>query len=230
VALSTEVRSVDHSGSDTIRIETSRGVICTKKMICTVPTALLAREAVRFDPPLTTKTIAAAGLPLGNAEKVMLGVAEAEELPVDGHLFGATDRTATGSYDLRPMGEPCIEAFFGGTLAHELQARGELADFAIEELTSLLGSRFRNRVSVMAHSEWAGDRLSGGSYSYALPGHAGDRAIPAEPVDGRLFFAGEATSPTFFSTAHGAYQSGRRAANEAMGTVGLAAEAEQNRS
>jgi len=30
------------------------------------------------------------------------------------------------------------------------------------------------------------------------------RALLAAPVDGRLFFAGEATSPNFFSTAHGA--------------------------
>jgi monoamine oxidase len=227
-ALSTAVRTVDHSGSDTIRIETSRGVVCTKKMICTVPTALLAREAVRFYPQLAAKTAAAAGLPLGNAEKVMLRVAEADELPMDGHLFGATDRSATGSYDLRPMGEPCIEAFFGGSLAHDLHARGELAEFAIEELSNLLGSSLRSRVSVLAHSEWAGDSLSGGSYSYALPGHAGDRALLAEPVDNRLFFAGEATSPRFFSTAHGAYQSGRRAATEAMRTFGFAAEARQH--
>jgi monoamine oxidase len=35
-------------------------------------------------------------------------------------------------------------------------------------------------------------------------------------VDDRLFFAGEATSPHFFSTAHGARDSGERAAAEAM--------------
>ena len=55
-----------------------------------------------------------------------------------------------------------------------------------------------------------------GSYSHALPGHAGDRAVLAAPVDGRLFFAGEATSPNFFSTAHGARDSGERAAGEVL--------------
>ncbi len=34
----------------------------------------------------------------------------------------------------------------------------------------------------------------------------------------RIFFAGEATSPDFFTTAHGAQQSGVRAAREAMQT------------
>ena len=33
-------------------------------------------------------------------------------------------------------------------------------------------------------------------------------------MDGRLFFAGEATSPGFFSTAHGAHETGLRAAAE----------------
>jgi len=143
---------------------------------------------------------------------------------VDGHLFGAADRTATGSYDIRPMGRPCIEAFFGGTLARELQGRGELVDFAIEELTNLFGWAFRHNVRAVAHSDWAGDTLSRGSYSYALPGQAGNRAILAESVDDRLFFAGEATSSRFFSTAHGAYQSGQRAALEAMRALGFTAD------
>ena len=42
------------------------------------------------------------------------------------------------------------------------------------------------------------------------------RAVLAAPVDGRLFFAGEATSPNFFSTAHGARDSGERAAGEVL--------------
>ena len=42
------------------------------------------------------------------------------------------------------------------------------------------------------------------------------RAVLAAPVDGRLFFAGEATSPNFFSTAHGARDSGERAARELL--------------
>jgi monoamine oxidase len=54
------------------------------------------------------------------------------------------------------------------------------------------------------------------SSSALAPGHAGDRAILAALVDNRLFFAGEATSPNFFSTAHGARDSGERAAKEVL--------------
>ena len=52
--------------------------------------------------------------------------------------------------------------------------------------------------------------------SIARPGHWDKRAVLAEPVENRLFFAGEATSPHFFSTAHGAFESGLRAADEAI--------------
>jgi monoamine oxidase len=45
------------------------------------------------------------------------------------------------------------------------------------------------------------------------------RAVLAAPIDGRLFFAGEATSPNFFSTAHGARDSGERAAAEVVASL-----------
>jgi monoamine oxidase len=56
----------------------------------------------------------------------------------------------------------------------------------------------------------------GGAYSHALPGHAEARGELARPFEQRLFFAGEATHRSDFSTAHGAYDSGLRAAEEAI--------------
>jgi monoamine oxidase len=57
---------------------------------------------------------------------------------------------------------------------------------------------------------------SRGSYSYALPGRADSRAILAAPVEGRIFFAGEACSTNDYSTAHGAYKTGIRAAEQVI--------------
>ena len=59
----------------------------------------------------------------------------------------------------------------------------------------------------------------GGAYSYALPGHANARAALASPFDDRLFFAGEATHAYDFSTAHGAHDSGVRAAEEVIAAL-----------
>jgi monoamine oxidase len=223
VALRTHVSAVDYSARK-IQVETSRGTLRAQRVIYTLPTALTAEQVVRFHPALPAKIAASMGLPLGYAEKVMLAIDEPELFPEEGHLFGATDRTATGSYDLRPLGQPCIEAFFGGSFARELEAAGELASFAIDELVALLGTSFRNKVRPCATSCWARDRYAKGSYSHALPGHSQDRESLAAPVDGRVFFAGEATSPQSFSTAHGAYESGLRAASEVADSLGLALE------
>jgi monoamine oxidase len=217
LALHCNVTLIDHSGPR-LRIETSRGTLTAGKAIITVPTNLIADEAIRFHPTLQDKVDAARGLPLGLADKVMLALDQPEELPEEGNLRAATMRTEMGTYHLRPFGRPCIEGFFGGRFARELEDAGEgaLAAQAIEEIAGLLGSDFRRRLKPLAESRWAHDPFARGSYSHALPGHAGMRAVLAAPVDGRLFFAGEATSPHFFSTAHGARDSGERAAREVM--------------
>jgi monoamine oxidase len=217
LALDTQVTLIDHSGTR-IKIETSRGTLTASKVIVTVPTNLIADQAIRFHPALPAKVEAAGGLPLGVDEKVMLALDDPEELPKDGNLRGATMRTAMGSFHLRPFGQPCIEGFFGGTFARELEDAGDgaFAAESIDQIVALLGSDFRRRLKPLAESRWARDPFARGAYSHALPGHAGDRAVLAAPVDGRLFFAGEATSPNFFSTAHGARDSGERAAQEAI--------------
>jgi monoamine oxidase len=217
LAFNTQVTLIDHSGKR-VRIETSRGTLFAAKVIVTVPTNLIADEAVRFHPALPAKVDAARGLPLGLADKVMLALDEPEALPKDGNLRGATMRTAMGSFHLRPFGQSCIEGFFGGKFAQALEDAGEgaLAAEAIDEIAALLGSDFRRKLKPLAESRWAHDPFARGSYSHALPGHAAQRAVLAAPVEGRLFFAGEATSPNFFSTAHGARDSGERAAGEVI--------------
>ncbi len=217
LALNTQVTLIDHSGAR-VRIETSRGTLTAGKVIVTVPTNLIADEAIHFHPALPAKVDAARGLPLGLADKVMLALDEPDALPKDGNLRGATMRTAMGSFHLRPFGQPCIEGYFGGSFARALEdaGSGALAAQSIDEIASLLGNDYRRKLKPLAELRWAHDPFARGSYSHALPGHAGDRAVLAAPVDGRLFFAGEATSPNFFSTAHGARDSGERAAGEVV--------------
>ena len=217
LALNAQVKLIDHSGTS-VRIETSQGVLTASKVIVTVPTSLIADESIRFHPALPAKVEAARGLPLGLANKVMLALDEPEALPKEGNLRGATMRTAMGTYHLRPFGQPCIEGFFGGRFARELEDAGDgaLAAQAIDEIAGFLGNDYRRKLRPLAESRWAHDPFARGSYSHALPGHAGMRAVLASPVDGRLFFAGEATCPNFFSTAHGARDSGERAAGEIL--------------
>ena len=64
-------------------------------------------------------------------------------------------------------------------------------------------------------TRWRQDPFAFGSYSYLPPGASpADRAALGASVDGRLFFAGEATSLDYPATVHGALLSGRSNAAE----------------
>jgi len=214
------VTAIDHR-SVPVHLTTEQGAISARAVIVAVPTNLLAKERIAFTPSLPDKTEAAAGLPLGTAEKAFFYLEQPEELPVEGHLFGRIDRAATGSYHTRPFGRPYVEAFLGGRNAEDLIRDGEgtLTAFALDELTALIGSSFRRRVTPIAETGWSRDPWALGSYSHALPGHAAARAVLAAPVAERLFFAGEATHPSFFSTVHGAWESGIRATEEVLAAL-----------
>ena len=211
------VSAIDHSGKR-LKIETSEGAIAADQAIVTVPSAILAAERIRFVPALPKKIQAARGLPLGLADKLFISLENAEEFETSIRLFGHTDRVATAGYHIKPFGWPMIEAYFGGRCAADLEAGGEAAffDFAVAELVGVLGSDFARRVKPIRVHCWGSDPFALGSYSFALPGFADCRATLAEPVDDRLFFAGEACSRHDFSTAHGGWLTGVAAAEQVI--------------
>jgi monoamine oxidase len=211
------VLQIDHRGRR-LKIETAKGVVTADQAIVTLPSAVIADKEFLFSPALPAKTDAAQGLPLGLADKLFLSLEGAEEFEPESRLFGRTDSAATATYHMRPFGRPLIEAYFGGRLAHDLEAGGVRAfsDFAASELAGLLGNDFKRRVKPAHMHLWAADPFARGSYSYALPGRADCRETLAARVDGRLFFAGEACSDHSFSTAHGGYLTGVAAAEQAI--------------
>jgi monoamine oxidase len=172
-------------------------------------------------PALPEKVDAAAGLPLGLADKVWFRLDRPETVEQETRLFGNATRTGTGAYHLRPLGRPLIEGFFGGRLARELEQAGDgaLPAFATDELAAQLGNGIRARLTPLAATAWSRDAFAQGSYSHALPGKAGARESLARAVDDRLFFAGEARLAESFSTAHGAYETGVKSADAALAAL-----------
>jgi monoamine oxidase len=225
VRLGTPVRRIDWSGR-TVALETDAGTLRAKAVILTVPPSVIAAEDIAFGPGLPPKKLAAAhGLPLGINNKLFLALdGDWPEIGANWHVLGSVERTETAVYQLKPLGLPLAEMFTGGKLARELERAGVAAmtAFALDELAGVFGSRIRKHLTPLAASAWAGDLYARGSYSYALPGHAEDRAVWAETLENRIFFAGEATSARDFSTTHGAYLSGLEAAERAVGLVAAA--------
>src|SRR3569623_2926154 len=96
VALNCNVTLIDHSGRR-VRLQTSQGTLTADRVIVTVPTNLIADEAIRFSPPLPAKIDAAAGLPLGVDDTEALALDGADAFPKAGHLCGAFMRIEKGT-------------------------------------------------------------------------------------------------------------------------------------
>lgn len=219
--LSTPVRRVRLAGEG-VRLETDRGPVTAGAAIVTASTTVLARGRIVFDPAVDDHLHAARQLPLGLADKLFMELTGNHGLERETHLLGDPRNDETGSYYIRPLGRPVVEGFFGGKGAVVIESEGLLDAFAfaLDQLSSLLGNDIRRHLRPLAASSWCRTDWVGGSYSHALPGQAGARAILARPVGERLFFAGEATHQSDFSTAHGAWESGIRAADELVEIAG----------
>ncbi len=201
-----------------VLLRTPSGDIRPRAVILTVPTDILANGGIALPSALDPWREAAAFLPLGRDEKLFLQITGDSPFAPESHVIGDPRDPLTGSYNIRPYGRNVIGCFLGGAGARRAEAEGEAAAFAraIDQLAALFGHDVRNCLRPLLASDWAGTASIGGAYSHALPGHAGRRQVLAKPFDNRLFFAGEATHATDFSTAHGAYESGLRAADEAI--------------
>ena len=204
-----------------VKLATPTGSIRARAVILTVSTAVLAGEALKLPAGLEPWRDAARRLPLGLNEKLFLEIIGDAPFEAETHVTGNPDDERTASYYIRPFGWPVIECFFGGERARVLGEEGLAAGFgfAIDQLTHLFGSEIRPLLRPLTGTNWAGTARVGGAYSYALPGHMGARKLLAQPFEQRVFFAGEATSGDDFSTAHGAHDSGIRAADEAANAL-----------
>jgi monoamine oxidase len=217
VTLDCPVQAIDWSGPR-VRLETARGTTDCRAVIVTVPTSVLALGAPRFVPALPAGYEEAfANLPLGVANKVFVKLAHGA-LPLDGtqHVIARADTTRTASVTVRPGGLELIQLYFGGAYSRELEGQGALQDAARETLVGLFGAELGARIERMDATAWFADPYARGSYSVARPGFAHCRAVLATPLAERVFFAGEACSPGFFGTVHGAWESAVDAATRVV--------------
>ena len=218
--LETPIDAVDLNGRR-VALRTSAGTVRPRAAIVTVSTSVLAGDAIAWPAMLDPWRDAACRLPLGRDEKLYFEIIGDSPFTPESHVLGDPFDAQTGSYYIRPFGRPVVECFLGGAGARAMAAQGKDAAFAraMEQLVKLYGANIRNCLRPLIASDWAHTPAIGGAYSHALPGQADARGILARPYDARLFFAGEATHVSDFSTAHGAYLSGVRAAEEALAAL-----------
>ena len=117
-----------------------------------------------------------------------------------------------------PVRAPMLTGWVGGPRAWSLMRLGREAvlETALDTLARHLSLRQRTLASLVTGfwmHDWLDDPYSRGAYSYPLVGGSEAARTLARPVQGTLFFAGEAMDSEMRSgTVHGAIGSGRRAA------------------
>ena len=220
VHLDTPVEAVT-LGATGVELRTAKGSLRARAAIVTVSSTVLAGDSIAWPAELAPWREAAAGVPLGNDEKLYFQILDGRFFEAETHYHGDPGNPASGSYYVRPHGKPVIECFLGGAGARAVAEQGAEAAFvrATEELVGIFGADVQRHLRPLVASDWTNTGAIGGSYSHALPGKSALRARLAQPFDDRLFLAGEATHANDFSTAHGALMSGQRAAEEALAAL-----------
>jgi len=202
-----------------VRVDTARGGLEAAAAIVTVSTNVLASGRIAFDPPLpVARQEALAAIPTGHAAKVALAFTHnVFELQAPCYLRIDHPRHDAFIFEIRPFGRELAIGHLAAHWAAEAEAAGPdaMAEAALAALVEVFGSALQKALRAVATTAWSGDPDILGGYSCALAGQAHLRPRLAEPLGGRLFFAGEACSLRAYGTAHGAAETGIAAAEAA---------------
>jgi len=198
--------------------------------IVTLPLGVLqapdgASGTVRFVPALDTKREALQQLVFGPVLKLSLRFRTAFWEKLDGGryedaaFFHSAATAFPTFWTALPLRAPLLTAWIAGPKAARLSMyeMPEIVRQALDSLSTVFGGRPPSEFELEAAylHNWQTDPFSRGAYSYIGVGGGDARRTLAEPLEGTLFFAGEATDTEGeAATVTGALQSGARAARE----------------
>lgn len=219
IQLATVVRRVNWSRGS-VEIEgTFRGKAWrarAPRAIITLPLGVLQSRSVRFAP---TPDKPLDQLASGPVIRVAMAFASAfwEEQHPGVAFFHSPNAPFPTFWTPLPMHAPLLTAWAGGPKAEKLTGRKpeSMLGEALASVRSVLGSREEPRAFLV--QDWQADPYARGGYSYVRVGGSGARERLALPVEGTLYFAGEATDVEQSGTVGGALASGIRAARELLG-------------
>jgi monoamine oxidase len=211
-----------------VRVTTDQGDFEAAKVLVTVPLGVLKTDAVRFVPPLPeAKRSAIARLGFGTLNKIALHFRE-PFWPKDQYVFGYlcrdTDRYPTVVISMwKSHGKPILVMLLGASLGREMETWSDedVSTYATTVVKDLFGADAPAPEHI-SRTAWSTDPFALGSYTcVGVDSSSKDMATLAEPVDDRLFFAGEGTNPYHWGCVHSAYESGSREAARISGNSAI---------
>jgi monoamine oxidase len=207
-----------------VEVETTRGQLEARAAIVTVSTNVLAAGKIKFVPDLPKRQLdAAARLKLGSYDHVALELPDNPlGLRADELVFEKSDSARTGALFANVSGTPLCLVEVAGGFGRDLAAKGDDAmfDFALSWLTGLFGTDIRKAVKRRHATHWNDEPWIMGAFSAAAPGGQPSRRVLMESVNDRIWFAGEAAHETLWGTVGGAWESGERAADAVVRSLG----------
>jgi monoamine oxidase len=210
--------------SGNVEVETARGAFVARAAIVTVSTNVLAAGKIKFTPDLPKRQLdAAAKLKLGSYDHVALELPDNPlKLRPDELVFEKSDSARTAALFANVSGTPFCIVDVAGSFGRDLAAKGDAAmfDFALSWLTGLYGIDMAKAVKRRAATHWNDEPWVLGAFSAAAPGGQPSRRVLMESVNERIWFAGEAAHETLWGTVGGAWESGERAADAVMKSLG----------
>ena len=229
--LSTPVTRIEWH--DRVVVETDKGKLVAGSAILTPSTNVLLSGDIKFVPDLPKRQLdALASLKLGSSERVVLELAGAPfGTAPDDLIFEKADGKRTAALRTNISGTALSMVDLGGSFARELSRAGDQAmiDFAVEWLVGLYGSDLKKAVKRTYATRWSDNPFVRGAFATASPGKQAARKTLMEPLQGKLYFAGEAINETNWGSVGGAWESGSRAAEAILRKLGVLKEPEEPR-
>ncbi|MEM7584131.1 MAG: FAD-dependent oxidoreductase [Acidobacteriota bacterium] len=212
--------------SDGVTVTTQSGVFHGQCAIVTLPLGVLKAGTVRFSPGLPSAMQQAIDtLRMGVLNKTHLRFPTAfwpENLDWMQQVPQQHGEWLNWLNMSRVVNRPILAGFNAADFGRQIESWSDQAIVAdgMEKLRSIFGTGIPDPVDHQI-TRWASDPQTRGSYSY-LPAGADPamRDALAGSLEGRVFFAGEATNRQYYPTVHGAYLSGLAAVERvAPGTI-----------
>ena len=223
VQLATPVSQIEWYRTPVI-VTTTKGRFDARAVIVTVSTNVLTAGKIKFAPELPKRVLAAAArLKLGSLDHVALEfTGNPLGLRRDELMFEKSESNRTAAVLANVAGSTLCVIDVGGKFGRELSDQGEAAmvEFAVGWLAGLYGTDIKGAVKASHATRWNHEPWVLGASSAAAPGAQPSRKVLMEPLNNRVFLAGEAAHETLWGTVGGAWESGERAADAVVRLLG----------
>ncbi len=218
IILNTEVSSID-SADELVLIRTKDGPEYQgQKVIVTVPLPLI--KNIAFTPAIPEKIEAVEVIGFGPAMKIFLKFKTEWWKNIKEHDFSTMQMIISNEvmgtwWTQYPHEVPILTGWFAGPDTREYSGKTdeEITNKAVECLSNIFkvdGETLSDQLVATKVMNWPADPFAQGAYSYTTVGAREAIKILSEPVDSKIFFAGEAVySGKDTGTVEGALASGK---------------------